>query len=108
MLGNTHGVFKALYNGYKNSTGGGECEKGDRGLLWVKGDLCTWVESPEVFKNQEFRSGLIQAMNCPVARDLFFVAVETPDKVHVITYPRSRVFAEVEKEIASLAKPSPE
>ena len=84
-----HGVFKALVNGLQ--------EKGEGRVLWVRGETCSYC-CPEDFGNAEFASGLRMLLDKPQAQTLFFVVNEEGGKLHVVAYPREKVYREYEEE----------
>ena len=85
-----HGVFTALINGVH--------EKGEGGVLWVRGDTCKYC-FPKEFTNKEFVSGLELMLSRPHATSHFFVVTQKEDKMDVMAYPRTRVYEECREEL---------
>ena len=85
-----HGVFKALINGVH--------EKGEGGVLWVRGELCTYC-FPDDFSNAEFCAGLKAMLAKPEATTLFFVVNEKDGVAHVVAYPRVNVYKQCHDEL---------
>ena len=85
-----HGVFTALINGLH--------EKGEGGVLWVRGETCAYC-FPDDFGNDEFASGLKMMLSKPQSRTLFLVVNETDGRLDVVGYPRARVYEEYEEEL---------
>ena len=72
-----HGVFTALINGLH--------EKGEGGVLWVRGETCAYC-FPDDFGNDEFASGLKMMLSKPQSRTLFLVVNETDGRLDVVGY----------------------
>lgn len=85
-----HGVFKALINGVH--------EKGEGGVLWVRGETCTYC-FPDDFNNAEFAAGLKEMLTKPNATTLFFVVNEKDGVAHVVAYPRVNVYKQCHDEL---------
>ena len=88
-----HAVFKALVNGLY--------ERGDGGVLWIRGDEYCYC-FPDEFSNAEFAYGIRLLLNKPESADLFFVIEEVTGKAHVVCYERARVIREFEEETKRL------
>lgn len=87
-----HGVFTALINGVH--------EKGEGGVLWVRGEICAYC-FPDDFGNAEFASGLKLMLCNPQSQTVFFVVNEADGKLHVVAYPRDKVYAEYHAELTA-------
>jgi len=81
-------LFMAIYLGVQ--------EKGDKGLLYVKGDTYAYL-MPEELSNPEFRSGVQTMLKSPASEEVYTVAIECESKVHIVVYPKADVHAAVEK-----------
>jgi hypothetical protein len=92
-----HAVYKALINGVQ--------ERGDGGVLWVKGEHCSYC-FPDEFPNEEFAYGIRTLLNHDNASSLFFVLNETAGKVDVVAYERTKVAQEYEEELRRRADAS--
>ena len=79
-----HGVFKAILNGLH--------QRGEGGVLYVKGDECAYRFVHE-FVNLEFRGALETVVDAD-AGNHFFVVEERDKQLHVLAYPKTRVWAE--------------
>ena len=88
-----HAVFKALVLGLE--------QKGDGGVLWVRGDKYCYC-FPEDFKNAEFAYGIRALLSKPNSSTLFFVVSEREGRADVVCYERERVFREVEEEMKKM------
>lgn len=80
------GVFRAILNGVH--------ERGEGGVLLVRGDQCAYC-FPDDFDNDEFRFGLKKTLAMTAAQNFFFVVNQDAGAMHVLSYPRERVFREV-------------
>ena len=89
-----HGVFTALINGVH--------EQGEGGVLWVRGEVCTYC-FPETFGDTEFAAGLKIMMSHPNAHTLFFVINEKDGVAHVVAYPRDKVYRDYHEELRGAA-----
>ena len=83
-----HGVFKLLLNGLQ--------ERGEGGFVYVNGEEAAYC-FPDDMPNKQFADGMKKMIQH--TKDVFFVAEERDSKVHVLTYPRAVVFAEVKEEL---------
>jgi hypothetical protein len=81
---NLHGVFKAILNGLH--------ERGEGGVLYVKGDECAYRFSSE-FTNVQFRGALDKVIEDDEGVH-FFVVEERDKQLHVLAYPKTRVWSE--------------
>ena len=79
-------MFRAILNGVH--------ERGGGGVLLVRGEECAYC-FPEDFGNDEFRYGLKKTLAMTAAQNFFFVVKQEQDAMHVLSYPRERVFREV-------------
>ena len=79
-----HGVFKALLNGVH--------QRGDGGVLYVKGDECAY-RFPGEFSNATFRGSLEEALTENGASH-FFVVEEKDAQLHLLAYSKKRVMEE--------------
>ena len=79
-----HGVFKALLNGVH--------ARGDGGVLYVRGDECAYRFTRE-FTDAAFR-GTLETVLEDDARKHFFVVEERDGQLHVLAYPKERVWQE--------------
>ena len=89
-----HGVFKAIINGVN--------ERGEGGVLFVKGDGCAYRFVSE-FKNDEFRGALTTVIENDEDRH-FFVVEERDKQLHVLAYPKTRVWCDLLKDTESNEK----
>lgn len=83
MASQLHGVFKALLNGVH--------ERGNGGVLYVRGDECAY-RFPHEFRDATFRSSLASIVEDDEQRH-FFVVEERDGQLHVLAYPKERVCA---------------
>lgn len=89
-----HGVFKAIVNGVN--------ERGKGGVLFVKGDGCAYRFASE-FTNDEFRGALTTVIENDEDRH-FFVVEERDKHLHVLAYPKTRVWTDLLKDTESNEK----
>lgn len=80
---NLHGVFKGILNGIH--------EKGEGGVLFVKGEECAYRFASE-FTNCEFRCTLKDILEKDGGLH-FFVVEERDKQLHVLAYPKTRVWS---------------
>lgn len=85
-----HGVFTALVNGFH--------DKGEGGVLWVKGDTCTYC-FPEDFGNEKFADGLKMLLRDPHSQSIFLVVNQHDHSMEVVAYLRKRVYDEWREEL---------
>jgi hypothetical protein len=78
-----HGVFKALLNGVH--------ERGDGGVLFVRGGECAY-RFPREFADAQFRGHLEEVLENDDARGLYFVVEERDRALHLLAYPKDRVW----------------
>ena len=90
-----HGVFKAIVNGVN--------ERGEGGVLFVKGDGCAYRFVSE-FANDEFRGALTTVVENDENQH-FFVVEERDKQLHVLAYPKTRVWSDLLNEVNSTKKP---
>lgn len=83
MADNLHGVFKGILNGIS--------ERGEGGVLYVKGDECAYRFASE-FVNTQFRGSLERILE-EDAGFHFFVVEEKDNQLHVLAYPKTRVWS---------------
>lgn len=86
-----HGVFKELINGLQY--------RGPGGFVYVKGDRCAYC-FPKDMPNEEFAHGMEKMIQN--TKDVFFVAEERDNNVHILTYARHVVFESAEEELKRL------
>jgi hypothetical protein len=79
-----HGVFKALLNGVH--------ARGEGGVLYVRGGECAYRFAHE-FADAGFRGSLETVLE-EDARRHFFVVEERDGQLHVLAYPKERVWAD--------------
>lgn len=79
-----HNVFKALLNG--------SLQRGEGGVLYVKDGGCAYQFPPE-FPSAEFRGALETVLEHDEGKN-FFVVEEKDHQLHVLAYPKTRVWAE--------------
>jgi hypothetical protein len=90
-----HGVFKGILNGIN--------ERGDGGVLFVKGDECAYRFASE-FTNEEFRGALSTVLENDDNQH-FFVVEERDKQLNVLAYPKTRVWSDLLKNAESGQKP---
>ena len=84
MAASMHGVFKAILNGVH--------VRGDGGVLYVRGDECAY-RFPREFPDAGFRGSLDTILE-EDERKHFFVVEERDGQLHVLAYPKERVWQE--------------
>lgn len=89
-----HGVFKGLLNGVHT--------RGEGGVLYVKGDLCAY-RFPREFPGESIRDTLETILE-EHGQQQFFVVDEKDGQLHVLAYPKERVWREA---LASAPPPPP-
>lgn len=89
-----HGVFKAIVNGVN--------ERGEGGVLFVKGNGCAYRFASE-FTNNEFRGALTTVVENDENQH-FFVVEERDKQLHVLAYPKTRVWSDLLKDADSTKK----
>ena len=77
------GVFRAIANGVH--------ERGEGGVAYVKGEECGYL-FPHEFKNEEFASGIQDAIDAGGSTH-FFVVEERDRKLHVLAYEKKHVYS---------------
>ena len=83
MADNLHGVFKGILNGIH--------DRGEGGVLFVKGEECAYRFTSE-FTNAEFRCALKDILDKDEGLH-FFVVEERDRQLHVLAYPKTRVWS---------------
>ena len=83
MADNLHGVFKGILNGIH--------ERGEGGILFVKGEYCEYRFVSE-FPNANFRCSLRDVLDKDGGFH-FFVVEERDKQLHVLAYPKTRVWS---------------
>ena len=95
MANNLHGVFKGILNGIH--------ERGEGGVLFVKGEECAYRFASE-FTNAEFRCTLRDILDKD--QGLHFFVVEERDKqLHVLAYPKTRVWSHCTRDPSETKEP---
>lgn len=79
-----HGVFKGILNGVH--------ERGDGGVLYVKGDACAY-RFPNEFADEGIRDSLTTILEEHGTRQ-FFVVDEKDGQLHVLAYSKQHVLDE--------------
>jgi hypothetical protein len=82
-------LFKALLNGIH--------QRGDGGVLYVKGEECGYL-FPREFKDATFRGHLEELLQGERAHEVYFAVEERDSNMHVLAYPKSQVLQEAMKE----------
>lgn len=90
-----HGVFKALLKGAR--------DRGDGGVLYVKGDECAYRFAHE-FRDAGFRKQLEEVLESDDARGLLFVVEERDAALHLLAYPAKQVWADAAAAVPSVVE----
>lgn len=84
------GISAALLNGIH--------ERGEGGVLWVRGEECRYC-FPNEFGSKEFEDGLVDMLSREESSSIFFAVVEDEGKMHVMAIPKQSVYDEVRREV---------
>ena len=90
-----HGVFRAAIQGMH--------DRGDGGFVYVRGDECGYMFPRELRGQEEARRGLEELLEAPAASQVFYVVEERDGSLHVLAYPRERVYRDVADEVSARA-----
>jgi hypothetical protein len=73
----------------------GTLDRGNGGLVYVKGDECAYVFPNELNGGDEIKETLTELLENEHAARVFYVVEERDSKLHVLAYPRDQVLADM-------------
>lgn len=88
-----HGVFKAALNGVHY--------RGAGGFVYVKGDECAYMFPHELTHQPDAAATLGELLQDEKATQVFYVAEERDDQLHLLAYPRERVLSDAFEEVTA-------
>ena len=94
-----HGIFAALLNGVH--------ERGEGGVLLVKGEECAYLFPHELPDPTGMGESLRETLAQPETRSVFLVVLVSETRADVVAYPRERVYREAREAVAAEKEAAP-